>query len=238
MSSFGKRQFGPHQTSGQISFDVAFGIALPLFCLALYPAVVRSVGLPDPVKYPIGGLIAIGISMISLAIWLVSRCPPSLLAGLLLASACLASWIGAVMLPLSVLGLMVTPFAVLGFVPCLTAFVYSRNAWRAYLRSLGGPPFLATMAISLLLYVAVPYAAHTYVANNVSQATEMLLSDDPVQSAKGITILKRFGWMADLSLLVFRFDAERDQSRRKLIADVYRELTGEEITVRLAVFND
>jgi len=130
VESFWKRQFAPEVTEAQIAFDVAAGILLPLACLLLDPIVFRSPkGVLAP--YALAAYLAIGLSLIHLAIWLIARRPAPYLAGALAAGAFLSFLIGMVLLPYRVFGLMIV-VGVLGFAPFLTSFVYLRNCIRAF----------------------------------------------------------------------------------------------------------
>jgi hypothetical protein len=240
--SFWGRQFAPQITSAQIGFDAAFGIGLPLICLWNDPIVFRSGGFGRPLlgPYTTVAAVAIGLGLISLTAWLSIRRPPALFAGLMCGSAIFAALLGSVLLPFSIIGLVFV-IGILGFSPFATAFVFWRNAVRAYrkARESGARTHrLALATTGLLITCGGPWAVHVYVTHEVSQAIEMALSADPTKAVPGITVLKWFWWSADFDRLVFAYEAEKDTKRRERLAAFYKELTGEEIEHRLAILRD
>src|SRR5690349_8406254 len=107
-SSFWERQFVGQPTLGQIVFDAAFGIVLPVVCLWFDPIVFRSsLGGPLVGRYTVVAGGAIGLGLLSLAAWMVVRRPPAFLAGLLTGGALFASLLGIFLLPFSIIGLFV-----------------------------------------------------------------------------------------------------------------------------------
>lgn len=155
---FWQRQFDDAPTPAQRLFDVLFGIAMPIVCFVFDPLVFR-----DGFDHGDGGLFhslqfyayTIGaLEMIALCAWLLSAGRagrrPAALAGMLFAGALFSFFIGLVILPFSVVGLLFLVGA-LGFVPFLTGFVYLRNGWRAagaVGRAGTGSPGLAAAALA------------------------------------------------------------------------------------------
>jgi hypothetical protein len=239
--SFWQRQVSPLPTTGQINFDLTFGIVLPIICLWFDPIVFRSpFGGALLGKYAVVGGIAIGLGFVSLTTWLLLRRSPALFAGLLCGGAIFATLLGIVLLPYSVIGLLAV-IGVLGFSPFATAFVFWRNAVRAYHKAREGiSPVLRWMfvIVGLLITCGGPWAVHGYVSHELSQASEMILSPDQAEVAHGIAVLKRFQPIVNLDEMVIAYEAEKDASRRQRLAAVYKELTGVEIEHRLAILRD
>jgi hypothetical protein len=238
--SFWERQFVSRSTAGQIAFDVVFGIVLPLVCLYFDPIVFRaSFGRPLLGSYAIVGAVAIGLGLLSLSAWAVIRRPPAFFAGLLAGGAIFAALLGLVLLPMSLIGLT-AGIGVLGFTPLATAFVFTRNAVRAYRQARAGSASVRHLlsAVGLVVACGGPWAAQWYVTQEVSRATEMVLSADPAEAARGVSVLKRFRALADLDQLVIAYGREENPARRARLADSYRELTGDEIEHRLAILRD
>ncbi len=239
--SFWHRQFAPHPTTGQIGFDLAFGIVLPIICLWFDPIVFRSsFGGALLGRYAVLAGVAISLGLVSLTAWLLIRRPPALFAGLMCGGAIFATLLGVVLLPYSVIGLLAI-VGVLGFSPFATAFVFWRNTVRAYrkARENASPVLLwALAAMGLLITCGGPWAVHGYVAHELSQASEMILSPDPAKAAQGLTVLKRFQRFVNLDQMVIAYEAEKDTGRRQRLAAMYKELTGVEIEQRLATLRD
>jgi hypothetical protein len=239
-SIFWGRQFAPSPTGGQIVFDVAFGIALPLICLVADPIVFRESGFGRPLLdgylMVAGG--SMGLGLLSLVAWLSIRNPPSLLAGLLAGGAVFASLLGLVLLPYSLFGLIAL-IGILGFSPFLTAFVFWRNAVRAFRRGRqGGSMAHVAAVLGFVLACGVPVAAQMYVDHEVTGAMEMVLSDDAAAAKRGLAVLKRFRAFAQPDRLVLAYESEREPARQAHLAETYRELTGSDIEYRLAILND
>src|SRR5262249_33418819 len=130
------KEHTPRPTAGRLAFDIAFGIALPLVCLYFDPVVFRPsiLGKPLLAPYLVVGGVAIGLGLLSLSTWLLFRWPPAFLTGLLAGGTIFAGLLGLVLLPLSLIGLALG-IGFLGFSPFVTAFVFWRNAVRAYRRA-------------------------------------------------------------------------------------------------------
>lgn len=236
---FWRRQFSPQSSVRQDVFDVAVGIALPLFCLIVDPFVLRSsFGEPLLNGYRGVAISAIGLGFFSLALWLSIRKPSAVLAGLLAGGALFALLLGLVLLPFSAVGLFMV-IGILGFSPFATAFVFWRNAVRAFPRPLQGRTAVKVLAVlGLTLASAGPWAAQLYVKHEVSRAFAMIQSDDPTAATHGVAILKRLSVFADFDRLVTQYESEEDQERRARLARMYWELTGSEIEHRLAILRD
>jgi hypothetical protein len=237
---FWERQFAPRPTAGQIAFDSAFGIVLPLLCLYLDPIVFRaSWGQPVLGDYAIAGGGAIALGLLSLCAWLALRQAPALFAGLLTGGAIFAALLGLVLFPLSLMGLSML-IGVLGFTPFATAFVFWRNAVRAYRQASAGSASrrYLLLAMGLGMSCVGPWAAQSYVNQELSRATAMVLSADPADAAHGVAILRRYRFFANLDQMVIAYEGERDASRRERLAHSYRDITGEEIERRLQILRD
>jgi hypothetical protein len=242
--SFLSRQFASRASAGQIVFDLAFGMALPLICLWFDPVVFRTptAGVGGFLgRYAVFAIVAIGFAMISLAFSMLIGRPAALFAGLLSAFTLIAALLGVVLLPITCIGVFSSPIAVLGMSPFATAFVFWRNTVRAHRKALlrGREPQVSVYsALGFLVGFVVPLAAQQYVTGELSRATEMALSTDPMEAAAGIKELKLFLPVYDCDKIVSAYDTEEDAGRRKRFAVVYRELTGDEIEQRLERLRD
>src|SRR5262249_37771208 len=139
-------------------------------------------------RYTSLGYIAIGMGMLSLCAWTLLRRPAVLFCGLLAGSALLATLLGVLLLPLSVLG-MFAVIGVLGLSPFATAFVFWRNAFRAEQMcggSKGDVRAMVVMAIGFAVTSVSPWAAQYYVEQESSRATALVLSADSAAAAQGI----------------------------------------------------
>jgi hypothetical protein len=239
--SFWERQYQPQPTVGQIAFDLVFGIALPVICLYCDPIVFRaSAGEPLFGKYILVAGFAIGLGFLSLSTWLLLRWPATLLVGFLVGGGIFAFLLGLVLLPYSLIGVFIG-IGILGFSPFLTAFVFWRNAVRAYrkaLRSSTVTPVLVLAVLGLVVSCGSPWAAYWYVRHETSRALDMVMSPDEAEVARGIAVLKRFGVFINFDQLVVAYANEEQAERRERLASSYKELTGEDIQHRLFVLRD
>ena len=207
-------------------------------------AAFKAVGGASAVAAGGAGLAAIVLGMISLIGWFILRKSSSLVAGLfaglLSGGAGLALMLGIYLLPMSVIGLLFA-IGIFGFAPFLTAFVFARNAVRAYghaSRQTRRPWFLATALLGFVLFCGGPLAAQAYVDREIDHANVLLESADAAEFAQGAAVLKRYRFLANLDDLVYRYDAEKNPTRRAALADLYRELTGKDIEHRLQILLD
>jgi len=238
---FWKRQIAPEITIGQMVFDVVAGILVPLGCLLLDPIVFRPRGLLQ--RHALFAYATIGLSFLSLAVWLSCRRPASLLAGALAAGAVFSFVLGVLLLPYSTMGLLAI-IGVLGFAPFLTSFVYWRNSLRAYAlgpasRGAAGADALTrrlAAAVAFVLVVGLPWATLTVVNRETARVTEVALSSGDL--ATSVATLKRMRWLVDTDSFVWTYEKEKAPERRQRLAELYRSLTGREIEQRLVQLSD
>jgi hypothetical protein len=232
--SFWKRQFAPEITGGQVAFDVVAGILLPLLCLALDPIVFRSVGVLEPYAGPAYG--TMGLSFLSLAIWLIVRRAGFVMGGALAAGAGFALVVGIILLPYSVFG-MLALIGVLGFSPFLTSFVYLRNSVRAFALARSGgsgrgePAGILAAAVAFVVLLGGPWGTQEVASREVARATEAaLVSGD---FATSVAALERIRWLVDADQLVRRYQRESVPERRRRLAGLYLSFTGRPIEERI-----
>jgi len=138
---FWGRQFNSEVTRGQVAFDVALGIIMPILCLIFDPMVFRNQAALDHgfhKPFEVFGDTSIALGIVALSLWLLlSRYlnrASAFLAGIFFYGAFFALLLGILILPLSVIGLLGL-IGVLGFTPFFTSFVFLRNGVRAYRRA-------------------------------------------------------------------------------------------------------
>lgn len=135
--SFTKRQFFLEPTARQTRFDWAFGVGLPLICVAADPIVFSSaLGSSDALlgRYKIFAYILSSVSIMSMAAWLLwgqrlGDLRPYI-GGLFLAGSVVSMIVGVILLPFSLIGMFML-IGFLGFTPLISSFVYLRNGIRA-----------------------------------------------------------------------------------------------------------
>jgi hypothetical protein len=137
-----------------------------------------------------------------------------------------------VLLPFSLIGLLVI-IGGLGFIPFVTAAVYYAHAVEAYRQAQevsGGVRLLDSALMGAMLVVGVPGAVQAWVSLAVRWAIRDIAAGDPTALVR----LRAWYRCAHRDRLVWSYAAERDPVRRRLLADAYKELTGEDVESRLA----
>lgn len=244
-----RARFAPEVTTRQKWSDVIFGIVLPILALIFDPIVFRdtiglggTIGLLAP--YNVFGYLGIGLGILVLAIWLWYGDGPfsGYAAGVLFAGALFALALGVVLLPYSVLGLFVI-IGVLGFTPFFTAFAFLRNGVRAIRKALDYADRTSVNIMVVVGFVAVlalPGVAQWQATLYVSESLDLILeNDDPRAIDAGIDQLQRAFWCAQSCYqpIVEEYSSAGDE-RQQVLADAYRELTGEDIFIALPMFFD
>jgi hypothetical protein len=152
-------------------FEVIAGILLPALCLAVDPVVFRGnpeltlgdVKTPLLETYRAFAYAGTGVAMVGLSAWLTFGRLPAFFSGLLAVQGIFAVFLGACLLPYSLVGLAWYGLGLMGLIPFFTGFVLARNAARAF----RGAAFLdrpnvefAWFALGALLAVGLPVLAH------------------------------------------------------------------------------
>ncbi len=240
---FWRRQFTGACTDAQKTFDGIFGIVVPHLCFIFDPVVFTVHHLLGPsflLPYKLPVYFMSLISMVALALWLYRgeklRALSGVLGGILLSGAACSLLIGALILPISLIGLIVL-VGVLGFIPFVTAFVYLRNGLRA-LRSpnLNFPHAKAIGALMLgvLLTIDLPALAHWKANRIITQAMNDVLQGNSNATA-AVGRLKYLGWAGDSDEIVWAYAREENQERKGKLAQAYQQIIGQNIEERLAL---
>jgi hypothetical protein len=129
---FWSRQFQIEPTQAQRKFDWAYGVVVPLVCVAADPIVFRDQGLLEEYR-PFAYLLS-SISIMAMAAWLLWGKRLGWLAaplgGLFIAGGLVSFVVGAILFPISFIGLVVL-IGFLGFTPIFSGLVFLRNGSRA-----------------------------------------------------------------------------------------------------------
>lgn len=250
-SGFWRRQFDDAPTTAQRNFDLAFGVVMPVLCFVFDPIVFKGSGIGGGALYQQYQLYAYVISaleIVALCAWLVTagraRRLAGVLAGTLFAGAMFSFFVGLMILPYSVIGLLLLFVGVFGFVPFLTGLVYLRNAWRAA-AALGrvGSPALGAVALAcgFVLAVGAPAVVHLGVTGEIASAMSDVREGKELSTRK-LQVLRAVAaasGSAAYDELVWEYGRERDPARRARLARAYAEITaGGDIERRLAILND
>jgi len=241
---FWARQFDASPTSGQVVFDVVFGLLMPLFCFYLDPGIVRG-GFSTPLgELNIFIYAFSGIAISALSIWLVfgqrMRSLTVGLGGVLLAGAVISASIGVMILPLTLIGILFV-IGLLGLVPFITGFVYLRNGMRAIAPSNPAAsrwPRVAVAVFSALIAIGLPATAQWRVTEAVKQSITEILDENSVSIDVPVARIKRLHLVVDIDRIVGEYEKETNTVRKERLARAYNGITGEEIETRLRILKD
>lgn len=220
------------------TFDILFGIALPLVCFVADPGILRgdmALGPPMLRSVAAGIYVFIVPAMLLLAIWLAFRRGAILLAGPLLAGGVVALGIGVVLLPMSLL-MSLALIGLLGLVPLGTALAFFRNGLAALRAARAtAAPVLVGVVATVLAFAALglPVLAQVSINERTRAALDAALSKDASREARAVARLKSFGWLAPVDEFVSAWEASIDPVERAHLERVWREVTGDSLTAGL-----
>lgn len=234
---FWRRQFAKEATEGQRKFDWIFGVILPVICFAFDPVIFKgnAMGTAFLANYKPFAYLLSFVSVMAMAAWLIwgakLKWLNAFLAGLFAVGGLISLGIGIVIFPVSLLGLIIL-IGVLGFAPLFSAMVYLRNALRAYQSA---KPFLEngvlinSFILSAILSVVIPSVANVQIKKTIDE-----MNKGGAQTIRtNAQSLKYLVPIVNLDSLALRYHRvqpkERDTEEMKAIAEVFRELTGEDI---------
>lgn len=234
---FWRRQFQQEPTKAQYKFDWMFGVIMPVVCFFFDPAIFSNAWMAEPflgVIKPFAYLVSFTGTMAMMA-WLIwgtrLKWLSAILGGLFLLCGAVALTIGVVMLPFSLVGLLIL-IGALGFTPLFTGIVYLRNGVRAIRAA---EPLLAKqLLVHVVLLSALAIGIIPYVIN-----AEINSSLERIKNGDAQTIRyegRKLGFVSPLvnaNALIrpYRFENNIDRTERlQALADVYRHLTGKNIT--------
>ena len=214
--------------------SIIFGVLAPMACLVLEPGAAQilndmSNGDGDQLLtlgYRLFGYCMITLEILVLVLHITMRRRlgvwNSLVAGVLGVGAMFAALHGAVLLPLSILGLLVV-IGILGFVPFATAIVFAINGRGALIdaiESAGWMRVLCLVIIGALLSIGVPVAAQWPVTVDMESALERTANGDPVD-------IKPFErWTPVKSRVWELWRRETNPERKECFDQAYKRLTG------------
>lgn len=126
------RQLRIEPTLSQQKFDWAYGVFVPLVCVAADPIVFRDQGLLDEYR-PFAYLLS-SVSIMAMAAWLLWGKRLGWLAaplgGLFITGSFVSFIVGVILFPFSLIGLLLL-IGFLGFTPIFSGLVFLRNGFRA-----------------------------------------------------------------------------------------------------------
>lgn len=246
---FWKRQFGEIRTSGQLGYDIVFGLVLPVLCFLMDPVVFNnrfaregfSSGISEfkTVTYCFSAIAIVSLS-VSFFTGRRSPCLSALLGGVLLVGAIGSFAIGVLILPLSLPGILFMFIGLLGFIPFFTAFAYFRNARRSLREAKDGldrTRWILAPVVGSLIVLGPSVLAHFGVKWAVTRLVDDAIRVDQQAVQTDIARLRPLAWAADLDPLLSAYTTQPESAQKELAAG-YLALTGEDIRWRLRLLAD
>ncbi|HSP62361.1 MAG TPA: hypothetical protein VLQ90_05195, partial [Pyrinomonadaceae bacterium] len=187
-----------------------------------------------------------GFEIVLLCFWLVmgpgSELWNAMFGAALLCGGLFCLAIGCILLPFSAMGLLLG-IGLFGFTPFLTALVYLRNGYRALrAKSYESSAFtrLVGALCGCLFVLAVPTLLALEIRMTVSSSIDEIVRGDSEHASRAAHRLVPFRFFADAELdrVVQAYIAESDPERKQLLKSCYRDVTGEDIEVRVRILQD
>lgn len=227
----------PPDSPARRTLHYVVGVVLPIVLLALDPIVFHNrLGAVDgPLLGPFkaGCYTATGVFVVSLIWWLRTGRWPAQLAGVLASGCCFALLIGCLMLPFSLIGIMMMGLGLLGLTPFAMAWVYGRQAFRAFGAAAGVSGRVRNMAIGLALPIAISVGMQFGTRTAYRTAIDSALANPGKVPPPGVTALRILSPLVDLDQIVESYSDESDPARREAYKHVYAAVTGDDIEDRL-----
>jgi len=234
---FWSQPLGEESNHKPTRFDWAFGVTVPLFCVAADPIVFRGGGPGGPLLAayrPFAYLLSIA-SILAMAAWLLWG--PKLkwlaapISGLFYVGGAISLLVGVVLFPFSVLGMFFL-IGFLGFTPLFSALVFLRHAKRAYTSSLMTLEDQAAWQAAFLaglFSIVIPYVMNVQIVRSVNE----LAAGDVNTIRRETRKLKFVGPLVDLGAVSKRYrrfdDPDKETPRARALAHAYQEITGSDI---------
>ena len=247
---FFSRQFSDNVTTRQTVFDILFGVVAPILCFVFDPIVFKGsygLGVFDEglSRYALLVYIFSALSIVTLSLWLIlggrSSSLNAMIGGVLLAGSACSLVIGIVILPLSLLGLFFFFIGIFGFIPFVTAFVYLRNGIRAVRTATHfarQPELTAMILLGAVLAITPSVLVQWQINRTVTRSMNDLFTGDAHAAYAATQKLRYFSWTSDFDRVVHAYAREKDPTRKDTLAKAYREITGRDIQMRLAILMD
>jgi hypothetical protein len=224
---FWRRQFQSEATFDQKTFDWIFGIMVPVICVVADPIVFNGSGALIGGYKPFAYLLSFVSIMMLMAFMLWGKQLKWLngfLCGFFALGATISLLVGIVLFPFSLIGLIFI-IGALGFTPLFSAFVYGRNAVRAYkyAQPLLNKDFLIQSAVlSALFGFVVPYVVNV----KIERGLETIQSGDVQTIQRTTKRLRLFSPILNPDLIQREYyQRNSNQERKEALRKSYETLS-------------
>lgn len=216
-------------------------MVLPVVLILCDPAVFHSrvfgVGLPwlGRVKPFCYAATAVAVSV--LAVWLRRPRSSAFVSGIFFGSGLFAFSLGVAILPLSLMGILFLGLGVLGFLPFVMSVVYLRTAYVA-LPERQVRFRLSRCVLGVLGALGFACGTQATASHVFDESVAVISAENPAARVRGTAALRRWAVVLDLELLVPIYLGEKDPEKKARIAQIYKELTGEDAEARAVEWAD
>jgi hypothetical protein len=229
---FWTRQLGLIATPRQARFDMFVGVMLPT------PLIVLLISQAGNLR--IFPSLCFGLCILTLAVWLLVGSRLSQGHGFFIG----VLWIGALLNLLIALFIIIiflilplkNPLSMVGIlpivmIPLILGLIYWRNGWHALqrMRALQPKPerslVVGTIILGLVAVLVLPLALQWQALQFVDRNVQLIIHSDPQQ---GVRSLRQAFWCdhSCYGAIEWEYQESTDPTRRAMLADAYRELTG------------
>jgi hypothetical protein len=235
-AGFWKRQFAQEPTRKQKIFDWAYGVVVPLICVAADPGVFRSfsggsgvLGEMRPFAYLLSA-----VSILAMAAWLLwgarLKWAAAPLAGLFFVGGGISFAVGLFLFPASFIGLFFL-IGALGFTPLFSSVVFLRNGVRAYRAAIS---ILENQLVWQVTFLAAVFSfVIPFVVNmEMWKLVDELVKGDVITIQSQSLKLKILAPLLDpgpIARSYFDSPEDEDSPRMRMLAEVYEDLSGDDI---------
>jgi Zn-dependent protease with chaperone function len=227
----------------KMAFDVTLGILAPLLCLIFDPMVFTEyLSFSQIFAY-----FLIGLEIGTLTLWLVFGVRllwwAGFIAGILFSGALFAFILGIALLPLSIIGSIVI-IGLLGFTPFFTSVVfydYAKKAFKqAYEKNINQIWLISSLFLGISLAIGMPASIQWHTNQMLSESIETLINGEPQSVKQATQKLKSIFWCREscFDQIVWAYEEAEDDLACQELAQLYQEITGEDIEYRLLTLVD
>jgi hypothetical protein len=228
---FWRLQFAGEATPAQRKFDWAFGVILPVICVAFDPFVfkgnIAGNGAAFGAYKPFAYLLSF-VSIMAFLAWLIwgkrLKGLNVALSGLFFYGALISLAVGVVLFPVSTFGLVFL-IGALGYTPLFSGFVYLRNSYRAFgcaehLFDKG--TLVRSFVLAALFSAVIPWTVN----REIGRSMDRMLSGDAEAIYAEAAKLKYVAPLVNLDKLKRQICSAPDSKRNRAAIKAYRELNG------------
>lgn len=228
---FWRRQFAGEATPAQRKFDWAFGVILPVICVAFDPIVfkgnIAGNGAAFGIYKPFAYLLSF-VSIMGMLAWLTwgkrLKGLNAALSGLFFYGALVSLAVGVLLFPISTVGLFFLVGA-LGYTPLFSGLVYLRNSYRTFgcaEHFFDKGTLVRSFILAALFSAVIPWTVN----REIGRSMDRMLNGDAEAVYAEAAKLKYVAPLVNFDKLEQQTCRASDPERSRAAIYAYRQLTG------------